>query len=476
MNQVVLRKRPWISKDNQLIVGGTPPKVIELTHKHQIEFEELLESKKLNVTEKNQELIEVLINSGIIRPLHTFTKEQLDSVTDKIEIVFSVSSCTSEAIKSAAQLIRGDSPFPLDQITFVATSEQLSTEFISKVGEPVSVLIEPLTSHFKIAVDTCKAEIVVLMTNEVQISSTDLRLLALEMLEDKIDVLIPRTIGAYESANLGTLGSLIAHFEETQSLTDSGSNWGKNTVSNRLKLASTPILLTRRDLVDQLGGIFELTPVLAVAEFTGRAAFHGKEVVFEPGIIARQSAPKTIPGFIKSAYNQGLSDSQLAFKYPYTQTDFAVNLPHLVSLAGPMAFGIRGLSAAALNESLFLANAGQKLAKSKSGDAAAIEFTIRSIIESVNEISFHFRRRLSGPLLLLVPFSKISRRIYSTLAITQLIQSMRFISSAEIIPNAVAGWIQDISYSFGVWTGALSNRSPKTALPKPKQVRIRNSK
>lgn len=474
MNQVTLCDPPWISRDGLLMVGGHPLRVIRLSQNHSKYVRRLLNGEPVQIDENNSKLIDVLVNSGIARPLHLFAEEAIEQISEEIEVIFAITSEVETALESAKQLFEGKSPLKPKQVRFFAPTRELRKDFIKQfTAFKPNVTVAENNKSFSLGLRASTMSYLAFTSDRISISGEEIKLLTLAMIDDGAELILPRIIGAPERFLTSPLSSLISHFEEKRSLSDAGSNWTNLTSTTFINNDSSQIFVTKRTTAVGIGDFHEITYDESQREFISRTMSDNRHAVYEPGIMVRQTTPKSSVDFAKTAFHLGCSSVELSNIYPRSTRKAAVKRTKLVALAFPILFGRRGFGLFILLESLILAQTGQKLAGIKGGDIAAIQIELKSDAHLMEELGKHLRQVLGLPMLITLPFLKPIRRLLLATAVMSIVESLRNTPKEETLPAVLLMWAQDIAYSAGLWKQAIKKRSIRGVFPKLLDVRLK---
>lgn len=474
MNQVTLCDPPWISKDGLLMVGGKPLQVLRLSPNHSKDVRRLLDGESVKINETNSSLIDALVYSGIVRPLHAFAEEAIERISDELEVIFTITGNAETALESARQLFKGRAPLLPDKVRFIAPTRESHDDFIKGFRDiNPNVVIADENRAFPDGLEASSANYLAFTSDRVSASGEDIKLLALAMIDNGADLILPRVIGAPERFHSSTVPSSISHFEERRSLSDAGSNWTNISPTNFANNDSALIFVTKRATAIGIGGFHKIKYDESQREFISRLISDGRKAVYEPGVIVRETASKSYAEFAKAAFQLGRSSVELADTYPHSARKAAINKTKLVALSFPVLLGFKGLGLSLFMESLILAQTGQKLAGIKGGDMAAIQIELKSDAHLIEELGSYLRQGLGLPMMVTAPFVKPMKRLLVATVIMSIIEASGNSSAEEAFQGVLLSWTQDIAYSAGIWSEAIKKRSIQGVFPRFQNVRLK---
>lgn len=474
MDRILLIEKPWVSKDATMLVGGHPLATISLNSSHAKDLKKLLEDGYLTIDKQNQELCDTLLEHEICRPILNLSEYDVESVSDQILLCFHVTLNTDESQQCLVGLLRGESPFELSQILFSAQSLEAWRRFCQAMLK-LSIALPSELPDLTTSLQSRTEKYFVSLTRPIDISPLKLKLLILELIELGSDLIVPRIIGRAAPIGSNYTSTAISHYEEHNFIFDLGKKWTRLQTNGSVVETSFPLIAGTIDIIGMVGTARSLPDRLNVTSepsdmSSSKLDQRPLSLVFEPDIIARDFDTLTLSGFVHQALEFG---RQLANR-PENQdlgSPAKLGASNLVNLFSTLSFGKFGIGVSALTSALQLAYVSQKLAVQPYGDLAALHFVYRSNLYTFSELNGKLRRSVALPISLLMPFSKLARRIGLGLILLRVIEISKTSDKEELPANLLLASIQDIAISTGIWTTAAARRSPTAAIPDIKLTR-----
>lgn len=468
MNRIMLIEKPWVSKDGKILVGGHPLSTISFNTRHANDLRQLVDKGHLTLDPNNEELCRTLLERRICRPILDVPKQDVRTISTQIFLYFHVTNDINAAQKSLTKLLNEKSPFSLTQLVFSAESIETWRNFVKLMHES-SIELPLELPEPKSAFLSRSEEYFVAFFRPVEISALQVKLLLLELTESESDLITTRIIG--NSASLGSnyISTMISHFEEHNFILDKGDKWATYNSNDWRLDADLPFIAGKTRIFTDAhtfdtaqNGISSLAkPMLASMKIQPLS------LIYEPDIIARDCDPLTLGGFVRRSIEHG---KKLGLHYTVENREEAAKLrgSSLMNFISTLILGKFGLALSALTSALQIAYLSQKLVSQPYGDLAAVQFVYKSHVYTFEELNNKLRKSIALPIALLMPFSKIARRIGIGIALLRIVQVSKSSDKAEIPTNLLLACMQDTCVSCGLWMAAASRKSVSAVLPNVK--------
>lgn len=474
MNRILLIEKPWVSKDGRILVGGHPLSTISFNPRHAKDLRKLINEGYLTISSNNDELCQTLLKHKICRPILDLPKRDVETISTQILLYFHVTEDIGSAKKSLTKLLSEESHFDLPQIVFSAETKEAWRKFTDLMHK--SSLDIPLEMPHSTGAPSSE-QYFVAFNRPVEISPLQVKLLLMELQESGSDLIMPRIIGS--STNIGShyLSSAISHFEEHNFILDKGDKWATYE-SNDLRIdANLPLIAGKTKVLADFraqegaaptGAAFRIAKTLVP-----KIKSQNLSLIYEPEIIARDYDSLTLRGFIKQSIEHG---KQLGLQPMAENPEGIAKLrgTSLINLLSTLTLGKFGLALSTLTSALQVAYVSQKLVSQPYGNMAAVQFVYKSHIYTFKELNNKLRESIALPIAILMPFSKIARRIGIGLVLLRIAEISQSSDKEELPANLILACIQDTCISGGLWMAAASRKSILTAMPNVKLTKWRS--